>query len=185
MDISMFGRRDPGCSESSLSPVMLSVQRSLALANGICSVQYRFRRRRRSVRCIAADSQYRRRCGCICGSFRNATEETFLEVYDAMDNLLGKISFAGALPTGASEATAFETITFTSASVNIRKIRFSSEQTEGGSAIYGLFDTLAFAGEPANPTNNVPERSMFSLLGIGALGLLGRASQRKCLQISV
>lgn len=109
----------------------------------------------------------------------------FLEAYDATDNLLGKILFAGALPTSASAVTAFETITFTSASANIKKIRFSSEQTEGGPAIYGLFDTLAFAGEPTNPSNNVPEPSMFSLLGIGALGLLGQASQRRRLQVSV
>lgn len=109
----------------------------------------------------------------------------YLEVYDATDNLLGKILFAGALPTSATEVTAFETLTFTSASMNIKKIRFSSEQTEGGPAIYGLFDTLTFAGQPPDPANNVPQPSVLSLLGIGALGLLGQALQRRRLQVSV
>ena len=95
----------------------------------------------------------------------------FLEAYDSANNLLGKVLFAGALPTGCCfEFTPSETLTFTSGSANIAKVRFSSQISQGGAAVFGLFDNLSFTGAT---TNAVPEPATGLLLAGGLIGMAG------------
>jgi hypothetical protein len=91
----------------------------------------------------------------------------FLEAYDSSNNLLGKVLFAGALPTGCClEYTPAETLTFTSSTANIAKVRFSSQISQGGQPVFGLFDNLTFGTAAA-----VPEPATIVFFGAGLAGL--------------
>jgi hypothetical protein len=98
----------------------------------------------------------------------------FLEAYAAGDVFLGRVLFAGALPTACCFAfTSVETLTFNSATADIVKVRFSSQISQPGAPVYGLFDNLTF-GESGNGGGNggaVPEPSSLLLLGAAVAGL--------------
>jgi hypothetical protein len=73
-----------------------------------------------------------------------ALNRPFLEAYDANGAFLGRVLYQGPLPnTGATMP--FETLKFVSASANIARIRLSSQASQGGSPIDGIFDALAYS----------------------------------------
>jgi len=94
----------------------------------------------------------------------------FLEAFSTSGQFLGEVLYQGALPdVGAGPV---ETLTFTSTTANIGAVLFSSQQSQGGPPIYGLFDNLAFTSVAVA----VPEPSSVTMvMGIGVLGLLGYA----------
>jgi hypothetical protein len=56
------------------------------------------------------------------------------------------VLYAGPLPTGCCFAVGpAETLTFTSTSANITRVRFSSQQNQSTNRTFGLFDNLKFA----------------------------------------
>lgn len=67
----------------------------------------------------------------------------YLEAY-AGTTFLGRVLYAGALPTNVREVGPAETLTFTSTTANITRVRFSVQQSQGGPRISGLFDNLRF-----------------------------------------
>jgi hypothetical protein len=75
----------------------------------------------------------------------------FLEAYGAADNFLGRVLFSGELPTCALCVTPFETLTVSSPTANISKVRFSSQQSQPGPTIWALFDDLSFTTALAAP----------------------------------
>src|SRR5262245_55701277 len=69
----------------------------------------------------------------------------FLEAYSG-NQWLGTVRYAGLLPTGCCFAVgALETLTFTSTTANITRVRFSSQVTQSSIRTFGLFDNLKFA----------------------------------------
>lgn len=69
----------------------------------------------------------------------------YLEAYDIAGNFLGRALFAGDLPTCGLCVSNFEVITFMSDIPNIARVRFSSQQSQPGPPIWGLFDDLTFS----------------------------------------
>lgn len=103
----------------------------------------------------------------------------FLEAYDSANNFLGRVLFAGALPTDCCFAfTPSETLTFTSLTTNIAKVRFSSQISQGGAPVFGLFDNLSFTTSGGN-TSPVPEPATALLLAGGLAGLAALQWGRK------
>ncbi len=74
----------------------------------------------------------------------------FLEAYSGA-TFLGRVLYQGALPTGVREVGPTETLTFTSATANITRVRFSVQQNQGGPRISGLFDNLSFSATNCTP----------------------------------
>jgi hypothetical protein len=74
----------------------------------------------------------------------NALNRPFMEAYDANGAFLGRVLYQGPLP-GSGATMPFETLKFVSASANIARIRLSSQASQGGSPIDGIFDTLAYS----------------------------------------
>lgn len=68
----------------------------------------------------------------------------FLEAYDAAGALIAKKLYQGPLPSGGAFMP-FETLSIVSSSANIARIRFSSQASQGGSVIDGVFDNLAYS----------------------------------------
>jgi hypothetical protein len=68
----------------------------------------------------------------------------FLEAYSG-STFLGRVLYAGPLPTNVREVGPTETLTFTSPAANITRVRFSVQQSQGGPRISGLFDNLRFS----------------------------------------
>jgi hypothetical protein len=75
------------------------------------------------------------------------SRKPFLQAFDSTGGLLGTVYYAGPLPTTGGGIGPAETLTFTSNSNNIAKVRFST-QNPGSPLIYpptyGLFDNLQF-----------------------------------------
>lgn len=75
------------------------------------------------------------------------TRRPFLQAFDAGNNLLGTVYYAGPLPTGVAEVGPTETLTFTSTANNIALVRFSSQNPGNPPTVpptYGLFDNLRY-----------------------------------------
>jgi streptogramin lyase len=69
----------------------------------------------------------------------------FLEAYNAAGAFLGRVLYAGALPTGGGfQVGDTETLTFTRPTADISYVRFSSQQSQPGPRIFGLFDNLQY-----------------------------------------
>ena len=100
----------------------------------------------------------------------------YLQAFDSSNNLLGTVYYAGTLP-GVGGIGPYETLTFTSASNNIAKMRFSVQQSQGGLNVYGFFDNLSY-GTSGPIEEQVPEPSSLLLLGTGVLSMTG-ALRRK------
>jgi hypothetical protein len=79
-----------------------------------------------------------------------ALNRPFMEAYDANGGFLGVVRYQGPLPSSGATMP-FETLKFVSASANIARIRLSSQASQGGSDIDGIFDALAYSTgtEPA------------------------------------
>jgi hypothetical protein len=90
-----------------------------------------------------------------------AQNRPFLEAYDNNGVFLGQALFQGTLP-GAGGISAFQTLTFTSATANIKKVRFSSQQLQPGPPVYGLFDNLNFGGSEFVYDEFIPQRVDYS-----------------------
>jgi hypothetical protein len=80
----------------------------------------------------------------------------FLEAFDAQNHFLGEVLYQGALPTGKSKVGAKETLTFTSSTRDISYVLFSTQQTQPGPSMYGLFDNLRFNAQPASLSVTAP-----------------------------
>lgn len=74
----------------------------------------------------------------------------FLEAYSGA-TFLGRVLYQGALPTGVREVGPTETLTFTSTTANITRVRFSVQQSQPGPRITGLFDNLSFSATVCTP----------------------------------
>lgn len=97
----------------------------------------------------------------------------FLQAFDASNNLLGTVYYAGALP-GVGGIGPYETLSFTSTD-NIAKVRFSVQQGAGGLNVYGFFDNLTYD----TGTGKVPEPGSLFLLGAGLLSVTLRKKLHK------
>lgn len=105
--------------------------------------------------------------------FGTPTNFPKMEVYDASNTLLAVVpwNFITIPQPAAGGITAFETLSYTSGSANIAKIRFMSGQPFNAPSNFGLFDNLYF-------TPAVPEPSTFALALIG-FGVTGFAVLRR------
>ena len=73
------------------------------------------------------------------------TRRPFFQAFDSSGNLLTTVYYAGALPQGCcNEVGALETLSFTSPSGNIARVRFSSQTPTNTIHTYGLFDNLRY-----------------------------------------
>lgn len=73
------------------------------------------------------------------------TRRPFFQAFDSSGNLLTTVYYAGALPQGCcNEVGALETLSFTSPSGNIARVRFSSQSPTNSIHTYGLFDNLRY-----------------------------------------
>ena len=90
----------------------------------------------------------------------------FLEAYDSNNVFLGRVLFQGPLP-GAGGITPFETLTFTSASTNIKKVRFSSQQSQPGPSVFGFFDNLSVANSEFVYDEFIPKEWLIKKEGTG------------------
>lgn len=73
------------------------------------------------------------------------TRRPFFQAFDSSGNLLATVYYAGALPQGCcNEVGALETLSFTSPSGNIARVRFSSQSPTNTIHTYGLFDNLRY-----------------------------------------
>lgn len=75
----------------------------------------------------------------------------FIQAFDAANNLLGTVYYAGALPTGGGQIGPTETLTFSSPTANIALARWSVQNPlapPGYTPVYGLFDNFQF-GPPS------------------------------------
>lgn len=96
----------------------------------------------------------------------------YLEAYSG-STFLGRILYAGALPTNCCfDVGPTETLTFTSTSNNITRVRFSSQQSQTSIHTYGLFDNLNYSP--------VPVPAAVWLFGSGLLGLFGVGRYKRC-----
>ena len=68
----------------------------------------------------------------------------FLQAFDANGALLATVYFQGTLPD-AGGVSAYEPLTYVSPTANIKKVRFSTQQTQGGPTVYGYFDNLGYS----------------------------------------
>ena len=116
----------------------------------------------------------------------------FLEAYSGAtpSTFLGRVLYTGTLPTGCCfEVGPTETLTFNSATANIARVRFSSQQTQSSLHTWGLFDNLRFdaqtalaiGGPPPSPLpapNLVPEPGTLLLVGSG-LGAVAAGWRRR------
>ena len=94
----------------------------------------------------------------------------YLEAYSG-STFLGRILYSGALPTNCCfDVGPTETLTFTSSSNNITRVRFSSQQSQSTTHTYGLFDNLNYSPVP------IPAAAW--LFGSGLLGLAGFARRK-------
>ena len=69
------------------------------------------------------------------------TNQPFLEAYGENNQYLGKVLYP--LAHGSPGYGSWQTLTFSSATANIRSVRFSS-QHHGAPAVYAMFDNLYF-----------------------------------------
>ena len=71
----------------------------------------------------------------------------FLQAFDSAGALLGTVLYLGALPTTVAGVGPTETLTFTSTTNNIARVRFSTQNPNTAPTAvptYGLFDNLRF-----------------------------------------
>lgn len=105
-----------------------------------------------------------------------------LEIYGPANNLITTIGwdFSVIPQPGAGGITAFETLSFTSSSDNIGKVRFFSSQPGGSPSNFGIFDNLAFSRDGVGGT--VPEPGTLVLVTLGILSLGGSRLWRRGLR---
>jgi len=97
-----------------------------------------------------------------------------MEIYDVNNNFVTAVSwdFTKIAQPAAGGITAFETLSFTSASANIGKVRFLSGQPGGSPSNFGVFDNFSF-------TAAVPEPTTTAMFALGLLGLSIRSLRRQ------
>ena len=78
--------------------------------------------------------------------FPPVSNRPYLQAFDASNNFLGIVYFAG-----DQTQERWETLTFTSASANIKYVQFSCQNGNGNAAVYAEFDNLQF--ETSNVRN--------------------------------
>ncbi|MEO8372822.1 MAG: PEP-CTERM sorting domain-containing protein [Candidatus Solibacter sp.] len=99
----------------------------------------------------------------------NLVNRPFLEAYASNNTFLGRVLYAGPLPTTAAFTVGpTEILTFTSASNNIAYVRFSSQTSQSSIRTFGLFDNLTFTATA------VPEPSSILLIATGIVAAVVR-----------
>jgi hypothetical protein len=103
-----------------------------------------------------------------------------LEIYGLANNLITTISwdFSAIPQPGVGGITAFQTLSYTSGSDNIGKVRFFSSQPGGSPSNFGIFDNLAFNRDDGNGGATVPEPGTPFLVAMGIL-ILGASQLRR------
>jgi hypothetical protein len=77
----------------------------------------------------------------------------YMQAFDANGALLTTVYFQGALP-GAGGTTPYETLTYTSATANIKKVLWSVQQGQPGPTVYGYFDNFVYTTS-GSPTSRI------------------------------
>ncbi|HYM34141.1 MAG TPA: PEP-CTERM sorting domain-containing protein [Steroidobacteraceae bacterium] len=104
-----------------------------------------------------------------------------LEIYDNTGAFITAISWNFGLnpQPDVGGFAGWQTLSYTSASANIGKVRFLSGQPGGGPSNFGLFDNLTYnAGSDGGGGTSVPEPATLALFGFGAIAL-GAARRRR------
>ena len=89
-----------------------------------------------------------------------------LEIYDLSNHFITAVSwdFSQIPEPPAGGITAFETLSFSSATANIGKVRFLSGQPGSAPSNFGIFDNFSF-------TSAVPEPGTTAMYALGLIGL--------------
>ncbi len=80
------------------------------------------------------------------------TGRPYLQAFNAANQVLATIYYAGPLPTIENAIYPVETLTFRSASNNIAYVRFSTEVPATGVPCFAIFDNLRFGNVQTGPT---------------------------------